>query len=56
LGGDFGRPFFLGSISVSTITCAVNGTLTQGLVRHVVPEIKTVAGHNAIYLFGLLGK
>jgi PQQ-dependent dehydrogenase (methanol/ethanol family) len=53
-----------GSISVSTITYAVNGKqyvavmtgdglLTQGLVRQVAPEIKTVAGHNAIYVFAL---
>jgi hypothetical protein len=56
-----------GSISVSTITYAVNGNqfvavmtgdglLTQGVVRAVAPEVKTVAGHNAIYVFALPGK
>jgi alcohol dehydrogenase (cytochrome c) len=53
-----------GSISVSTITYGVNGKqyiavmtgdglLTQGLVRQVAPEVKTVAGHNEIYVFAL---
>ena len=53
-----------GSISVSTITYGVrgkqyvavmtgDGLLTQGLVKQVAPEVKTVPGHNAIYVFAL---
>ena len=56
-----------GSISVSTITYAVrgkqyvavmtgDGLLTQGLVKQVASELKTVPGHNAIYVFALPGK
>jgi len=56
-----------GSISVSTITYAVNGKqyvavmtgdglLTQGVLRALAPEVKPVAGHNAIYVFALPGK
>jgi hypothetical protein len=52
---------------VSTITYGVNGKqyvavmtgdglLTQGLVKQVTPEVKTVPGHNAIYVFALPGK
>ncbi len=53
-----------GSIAVSTITYAVNGkqyvailtgdgALGPGLVRLHAPEIKRVAGHNAVYVFAL---
>jgi glucose dehydrogenase len=33
-----------------------DGLLTQGLVRQVTPEIKTVTGHDASYVFALPGK
>jgi alcohol dehydrogenase (cytochrome c) len=53
-----------GSIAVSTITYAVNGkqyiailtgdgALGPGLVTLHAPEIKRVAGHNAVYVFAL---
>ena len=53
-----------GSIAVSTITYSVNGkqyvailtgdgALGPGLVTLHAPEIKRVAGHNAVYVFGL---
>ncbi|PWT97723.1 MAG: hypothetical protein C5B51_30790 [Terriglobia bacterium] len=53
-----------GSVSVSTITYGVNGkqyvavmtgdgALTQGLIRQVAPELRPVAGANAIYVFAL---
>jgi len=56
-----------GSISVSTISYGVNGkqyiavmtgdgALTGGLVRQVAPEVRHVAGANAIYVFALPGK
>jgi PQQ-dependent dehydrogenase (methanol/ethanol family) len=56
-----------GSISVSTISYGVNGKqyvavmtgdglLTQGLVHSVAPDVKTVPGSNAIYVFALSGK
>jgi alcohol dehydrogenase (cytochrome c) len=53
-----------GSIAVSTITYAVNGkqyvavltgdgALGPGLITLHAPEIKRVAGHNAVYVFAL---
>jgi len=53
-----------GSVAVSTITYAVNGkqyvailtgdgALGPGLVTLHAPEIKRVAGHNAVYVFAL---
>ncbi len=53
-----------GSISVSTITYAVNGkqyvavltgegAMTNGVVQEHAPELKRVTGHTAVYVFAL---